>query len=189
MIKLKEIVQAIRPRIVLRFWEGAGELLKIAKIHDKWWDSVKGWTNWLPQQIDVMKAPIELVNMLAYERDIERFPGEPQELYRKRVKYAFVNSRDAGTVAGFFRIWKRLGLGKLEQNERIKGQDWDIVELSVDDEIFSKYQHLFDLIIRKYGRTCRRYRITTKTIQPLGLRSFGVGFSTTNTLAKAKGTA
>lgn len=31
-----------RPRIELRFWQAAGDLLKLAALGDRWWDLVQG---------------------------------------------------------------------------------------------------------------------------------------------------
>ena len=185
-MKIKNIIQVIRPSISLRFWESAGELSKIAAIHEKWWNKVQSWIDWLPKQIDVESAPLQIVNLIAYQRDIERFSNEPEELYRKRVKYAFLNAKDAGSVVGFYNIWKRLELGVLEQNERLEGQDWDIIELVVNEKILSQYQYLLGMIIEKYGRTCRRYVLATNLTQPAGVRSFAFSYVTDNTLATEK---
>lgn len=182
--QLKDNTEPIRPPVDLRFWESAGQMGKIAEIGDKWWDKVQGWLNWLPQQIDVDNAPIELVNLIAYQRDISRFQNEEEQLYRRRVKYAFLNAKSAGEYLGFFEIWQRLQLGMLEQQERISKEDWDVIQLVIDEDIFAKNQQLFDFIIRKYGRTCRRYWYTTQKKQPLGVRAFEFEYEDLKCVAK-----
>ena len=63
------------------------------------------------------------------ERDVTRFTGEPEALFRLRVKFAFINSVDAGSTAGMKRIFERLGVGYVEIEERQPGRDWDVVLL------------------------------------------------------------
>ncbi|EOF6267785.1 hypothetical protein ACK1GW_005077, partial [Salmonella enterica] len=59
--------------------------------------------------------------------------GESLSLYRKRVKYAFINAQDAGSVAGFKAIFERLEIGFVEIQERQPGIDWDIILLRLTD--------------------------------------------------------
>ncbi|EDV6094794.1 hypothetical protein AA490_005094, partial [Salmonella enterica subsp. enterica] len=67
-----------------------------------------------------------ILNLIAWQYDISRFDGESLPLYRKRVKYAFINAQDAGSVAGFKAIFERLEIGFVEIQERQPGIDWDI---------------------------------------------------------------
>lgn len=152
-----------RPIINLKFWEGEGELSKLASIGEQWWDKVETWLNWLGGQSDMQTAPLEIVNLIAWQRDVTRLNGESELMYRKRVKYALANAKDSGTKAGFARIWQRLGLGTLEQRERIEGQDWDIIGLTIDETTIGEYQGILETIIRQYGRTCRRYTLETRS--------------------------
>lgn len=87
-----------------------------------------------------------------------RFDGEPLDLYRKRVKWAYFNARDAGDVAGFKRIFERLGLGWCELHERQADTDWDVITVEVTDSDAANNQALMMELIQHYGRTCRRYR-------------------------------
>lgn len=165
-----------RPAINLRFWEGEGELSKLASVGEQWWDKVETWLNWLGGQSDMETAPLEIVNLIAWQRDITRLSNESEEMYRKRVKYALANAKDSSTKAGFTRIWQRLGLGTLEQRERIEGEDWDVIGLTIDEETIGEYQGILETIIRQYGRTCRRYTLETQTeiLLTVGVYDFSV---------------
>nr|AAQ95757.1 ORF34-like protein [Aeromonas hydrophila] len=99
-----------------------------------------------------------MLALLAWERDITRFKGEPLALFRKRVKYAFINARDSGEVAGFKRIFERLGIGWCELHERQDGTPWDVITIEVADSALTQNQQLMETLIQHYGRTCRRYR-------------------------------
>lgn len=175
-----------RPRITLKFWEGAGDLLKLAGVFDAWWDKVQSWLKWLTLQVDADTAPLILVNLLAWQRDVDRFPGEPETLYRKRVKFALANALDAGCSAGFSQIWERLGLGYLGQDERLDPVDWDVIALEMTENMISEQPELLEIIIRKYGRTCRRYSFTTITPVTCGVRAFDFDGATLVSVAKAQ---
>ncbi len=108
---------------------------------------------------------------LAYDRDITRFDGEPLSLFRKRVAYAFINARDAGSVEGFINIFERLGIGYVELLERQPGIDWDVIQVRVTDSQVSDNTQLMIQIIRKYGRTCRRYQFEVITSESLAIRA------------------
>ncbi|OXS14013.1 phage tail protein [Zobellella denitrificans] len=122
------------------------------------WQLIRARLLWPLQQLDALTCTEPMLNLLAWERDIRRFRGEPLELYRKRVKYAFANARDAGETAGFKRIFERLGIGWVEIAERMPGVDWDVINIRVTDSAIARKQDLMQVLIEHYGRTCRRYR-------------------------------
>lgn len=153
--------------MALPFWMSKGEPGKLLAVMRRFWAEVYGWITWPVNQFDPLVCPEPLLNLLAYDRDITRFDSEPLDLFRKRVAYAFVNASDAGSVAGFMAIFERLGIGTVELLERQPGQDWDVIIARVTDSQIADNSDLLLEIIRKYGRTCRRYRfevITTKTL-------------------------
>lgn len=143
--------------IKLPFWMDKGELHKIALLFNRWWVLAKRLITMPLAILDEENCGERLLNLIAYSRDIERFPGEPLELYRKRVKYAFINAKDAGSKAGFIRIFARLGIGTVEIDERFDPVNWDVIRIRVSDRQLAENKELMNLIIRKYGRTCRRY--------------------------------
>lgn len=147
--------------IVLDFWMSKSNTIALAKTMNRWFLYARDLMNWPLQQFDVDTAAIFIVDLIAWERDIQRFNAEPEWLYRKRVKFAYANARDAGTRAGFKRIWQRMELGEVEIYERMEGEDWDIVQLAVPTRTISDNPELLNIIIEKYGRTCRRYQLHT----------------------------
>ena len=111
---------------------------------------------WLEQQ-DESQSALPILDLLAWERSINRLDGESVELYSLRIKHAVANSEDAGFGIGMERIFKRLGFGYIEINERVAGFDWDMVEIAMIEDEFTANQDLVKELIRQYGRTCRRY--------------------------------
>lgn len=155
------------PEINLPVWMNKGDPLRLAAAAKTWWLRVAGWLTFPLAQIDVDTCDERLLDLLAYQRDIERFNDEPLGLFRLRVKFAFINARDAGSVAGFIAIFDRLGVGQVTLRERQAGIDWDVITVELTDSQIADNPELLMQIIRKYGRTCRRYRfevITTGNI-------------------------
>ncbi|CQJ44947.1 hypothetical protein [Yersinia rohdei] len=138
-------------------WMDKGEANKLLRVCRQWWQWVHGWLIWPLNQLDAATCTVPLLNVLAYQRDINRFDGEPLSLYRKRVEYAFINARDAGSVAGFAAIFLRLGIGEIVQLERQPAIDWDVILIRVNDTQIAENNTLMMALIRQYGRTCRRY--------------------------------
>ncbi len=119
---------------------------------------IKGWMTYPLNQSAPLTCSESLLNLMAWDRDITRFSGEPLSLYRKRVKYAAINAKDAGTVAGFKAIFARLGIGIAAFKER-QNEDWDIVTIEMTDNDLSANSALVQTLVEQYGLTCRRYRV------------------------------
>ena len=111
---------------------------------------------WPLTQSDPLTCSVELLHLLAWERRITRFRDEPLWLFRKRVAFAFVNAKDAGSTQGFINIFNRLGVPVLSIAERQPDKDWDVISIEIDDTTVSSAA-LMATIIQDYGRTCRRY--------------------------------
>lgn len=154
-------------KLELPFWLDGQELAKLRAAAQGWWEKVEGWLRWPLLQMDAETCHTTVLDLLAWQRDITRFRAEPEALYRLRVKYAFVNAVDAGSVAGFKRIMQRLGVGYIEIEERLPDRDWDVVMLRLSDSQLSKNPDLLGVLIQQYGRTCRRYEFVTITPLPL----------------------
>ncbi|MDW1615049.1 phage tail protein [Vibrio sp. Vb2853] len=131
------------------------------------WNKVRGYLLYPLRQLDPMTCSERLLKLLAWDRDITRFKEEPTALFRKRVKYAFANARDAGEVAGFVKIFERLGVGYVEIEERTPDRDWDVILIHLSDGQFSDNQALIAQLLQQYGRTCRRYEYQLITNTPL----------------------
>ncbi|ELM3614822.1 phage tail protein [Aeromonas sobria] len=138
--------------------DGVQEPAFLAKGIMAFWRRMRGWLLQPLAQQDPLTCSEAMLSLLAWERDITRFKGEPLDLFRKRVKYAFINAQDSGEVAGFKRIFERLGIGWCELHERQDGTPWDVITIEVDDSALTQNQQLMETLIQHYGRTCRRYR-------------------------------
>lgn len=148
-------------------WMDKGDPARLLRACVKFWSQAYEWITWPLRQFDPLTCAEPLLNLIAWERDIERFNGEPLRLFRARVNYAFINAQQAGEVAGFIAIFERLGIGYVELLERQEGQDWDVITVRVTDSQISDNSDLLLEIIRKYGRTCRRYQFEVITTLPL----------------------
>ncbi|HGM5489905.1 TPA: hypothetical protein ACKP1B_001510 [Serratia fonticola] len=144
--------------ITLPSWLNLGEVKKLAAAATRFWLKVKGWISWPLAQTDPLTCTLSMLNLIAYQRDITRFDGEPLWLYRKRVNFAFLNAQDSGSLVGFYRIFQRLGVGEIIQLERQPGIDWDVIIIRMNDSQLASNSALIQEIIRQYGRTCRRYQ-------------------------------
>lgn len=152
-------------------WMRKGEPEKLLSAARRFWAQVYGWITWPVSQFDPLTCSEPLLNLLAYDRDITRFNGEPLSLFRRRVAFAFINARDAGSVAGFISIFERLGIGYVELVERQPGIDWDVIQVRVSDSQIADNAQLLLQIIQQYGRTCRRYQFEVITSQPFAIRA------------------
>lgn len=110
------------------------------------------------RQLDPLTCSEAMLSLIAWDRGINRFASEPLVLYRKRVKYAFENARDAGDAAGFRRIFHRLGVGIVDIYERRENEPWDVITIELSDGELATNATLLQTLIQHYGRTCRRYR-------------------------------
>lgn len=157
--------------LLLPSWMNEGEPAKLLKACGTFWTMIAGWVTWPLQQFDPLTCAEPLLNLLAYDRDITRFNGEPLTLFRKRVAYAFINAQGAGEIAGFIAIFERLGIGYVELLERQAGIDWDVIIVRVTDSQIANNADLLLQIIRQYGRTCRRYQFEVITTTGLRIRA------------------
>jgi len=157
-------------KLKLPFWLEGVELSKLRDAAQAWWTRVQSWMNWPLLQLDAETCHLTVLDLLAWQRDIQRFQGEPESLYRKRVKYAFINAVDAGSTSGTVRIFQRLGVGYVEIEERFDNENWDVVRLYLTDSQLSANPVLLRVLMQQYGRTCRRYEFATITPVTLGMR-------------------
>lgn len=153
---------------------GRGELAKFARAMRNYWEHVRAAFEIPLQQHDPLTAPIALVNILAWQREIERLGQEPEALFRIRVAHAYGFARDAGTIAGWEDMFEKLGYPHIGQDERLANVDWDVISLKIRDGDLTNVPKLLDTVIRQYGRTCRRYQYTSYVEMPLAARSKNV---------------
>lgn len=148
------------------FWMNGPNAQALCHAAQRWFQKLGDAAIWPVRQCDPMTSSLPVLDLLAWQRGIARFAGEPERLYRLRVAYAYANGRDAGQTTGWQRILERLellGPGELTLAERMPDQDWDIVGIELSDQRLSELQEvLFRVMIPDYGRTCRRYTPVTR---------------------------
>jgi hypothetical protein len=162
-------------KLNLPFWLDGPQLAKLKAAAQSWWEKVEGWMQWPLLQMDAETCHLTILDLLAWQQDISRFKDEPENLYRLRIKFAFINAVDAGSTAGLKRILQRLGVGYVEIDERMPDRDWDVVLLRLSDSQLSQNPELLRVLVQQYGRTCRRYDFVT--ITPVSLRIVAVDFN------------
>ncbi|MGL1932176.1 MAG: phage tail protein [Desulfotalea sp.] len=167
----------------LPIWLNKGEIVKLATACHRWFLLLQSWAKWPLMQLDPLKCTEACLELIAYQRDIDRFKDEPLYLYRLRVAYAYINARDAGSVVGFKRIFSRLGIGYVEIEERMDGMDWDIIHLTMSNTQLAENSLLLDTLIQHYGRTCRRYGWKIVTPLPVELQIVEFSNETITSLA------
>jgi hypothetical protein len=145
------------PEFKLPVWMNKGEVKKLADTAYKWFSKIGNWGLWPLRQLDPMECSEGVLNLLAWQRDVTRFRYEPLSLFRLRVAHAYANAVDAGSVEGFKRIFRRLGVGEVEIEERIDGLDWDVIRVRLENDQLTGNGGLINSIIKYYRRTCRRY--------------------------------
>jgi len=156
-------------KLSLPFWLDGPQLGRLKAAAQSWWTLAEGWLRWPLLQMDAETCHLTILDLMAWQRDITRFKGEPESLYRLRVKFAFINAVDAGSTAGMKRILQRLGVGYVEIEERLPGRDWDVVLLHLTNTQLAQNQELLRVLMEQYGRTCRRYEFLTITELPIGV--------------------
>lgn len=161
------------PEVSLPFWFSGSEVSKLASAAVTWFQRLMEWAMWPAQQMDPEACGVRVLKLIAWQRDIDRFSGEPLSLFRLRVKYAYANAKDAGSIVGFKRIFERLGIGYVELDERMEDRDWDVIGVRLQDTQIAENQELLTEIIQHYGRTCRRYEWTVITPLTVAMRAGG----------------
>lgn len=146
------------PDFRLPVWLDHGEAARLRLALTGYWHRIYRCVRWPLSQTDPLTCIVPLLELIAWQYDIKRFNGEPLEMFRRRVKLAFINAQDAGSTQGFRQIFRRLKIGEISVSERVPGIDWDVILLTVSAGQISLNPWLLQIIVRQYGRTCRRYR-------------------------------
>lgn len=144
-------------KITLPTWLSGANAVALSDAATAYWEKVESYLLWWLEQMHSETDSLPILDLLAWERGIERIDGESVALYSKRVKHGIANSKDAGSSIGMEQIFKRLGFGYVQFNERMDGFDWDMIEVAMLESEYSGKQDLVQSILKQYGRTCRRY--------------------------------
>jgi hypothetical protein len=169
----------------LPYWlaRQGSELDKLRKGAVRFWQRFADMLAFPSKQLDPMTADLEIVHLLAWERDIEQIPSETELMYRTRVKYALPFAKGAGSKSGWIDMFKKLGMPWITIDERFSETDWDVVDLQLLDADVGSNQNLINYICRQYGRTTRRYQYTT--IAKMAVMSPPKNFDNHNDLSMA----
>lgn len=172
------------PSINLKWWMGQGELAKLARAFTNYWQIVQRALEFPLQKHDAKNAPIAIVDLLAWQRDVQRLEKEPESIYRTRVANAYSFARHGGETRGFYRMFETLGVGWCEIKERQDAAQWDVVTIETGAGDIANKSYLMNAIIRQYGRTCRRYQFNVSFPEILNIHH--VAFSHSQQIYTAK---
>jgi hypothetical protein len=170
--------------IKLPVWLNSTNISKLKQAAFLFWQKAEVWVYRLAEQVDANKNELQLLDLIAWERTISRAQDEPLWLYRLRVKHAFINQRESGSRIGLLSIFKRLGIEIVDIQERVDGEDFDVINIMITEGQWSQYQNVLDIIVRKYGRSCRRYRWLTVTNSKINIRAGVMSHESTHLTAK-----
>jgi len=145
-------------------WLNKGYAEKIMKAANGYWGNTKNWLVWAVNQKNEQKSLEPILSLLAWERLTDRLSKEPLELFRNRVQHALVNTVEAGEISSISDLFNRLGIDVIKVTERIENRDWDIIAIDFSSHTVSKYGDVLPELIQLYGRACRRYEFTVKTV-------------------------
>ncbi len=149
-----------------------------------WFAQVETWTNWPLQQLDAENCHLDLLDAIAYQRYVRAIEGEPIELYRLRIHTAFLNAQDAGTTPGLRKILDRLGISVVGVQQNIQGRHWAVVEVEIEDGVFSQYGAVLQEIMASYGRLCRTYEMKVNSRLSMNVRVATSRFISKTVIAK-----
>lgn len=144
-------------KLDLPFWLNGARIQTIKRTVVRWWSQAQEWLR-IPLDLgDATTAPLTIVDLYAFQRNISRYPQESEWLYRLRVQHALLNARDAGTIAGTKRIFERLRLPISPIEQRLPGYDWDMLRLTIPLDLYHEHRIGLNIVLREYRRTCRRW--------------------------------
>lgn len=151
------------PDLKLPVWMSGKNTQALKRVAIAWWQQVEMWLKTPLDLGNALDAPIAIVDLLAYQRNVNRYRNEPEWLYRLRTHFAFLNAKDAGTGAGMKRIFERLEMPVFGIDERIEGYDWDMLRLRAGVDTYTKHRTALDIVLTEYRRTCRRWIIDVES--------------------------
>ncbi|CAH8242124.1 conserved hypothetical protein [Vibrio aestuarianus] len=172
------------PPIKFKYWMGRGELAKFANALRNYWLRVDEALRMPLKKHDPLTAPIGIVRLMAWERDIEPLEREDEMIFRIRVANAYSFARHGGETAGFKNMFGKLGVDWVEIHEREDQEQWDVVTIETADSDLAQKNWLMNAMIRQYGRTCRRYQFNVT--YPVTLKMIAAAFGHRFNLHSAK---
>ncbi|MUK91576.1 hypothetical protein GNP80_03805 [Aliivibrio fischeri] len=141
-----------------KYWMNRGELAKFTVALHNYWLRVEEVLRMPLAKHDPLTAPIGIVRLMAWERDIEPLDREDEMIFRIRVANAYSFASHGGETAGFKNMFGKFGVDWVEIHEREDQEQWDVVTIETADSDLAQKNWLMNALIRQYGRTCRRYQ-------------------------------
>lgn len=146
----------------LPIWIVGDDANRLAQATEQYWLKLYEQLNWWLATQRSTTAHESILDLLAWERGIERLPGEPLDMYATRVQLAHINAMEAGSAAGLEQIFRRLGI-LAEVREKVPGLEWDQIQVSMQEQNFAGRERMIMELIETYGKTCRRYVLNVLT--------------------------
>jgi len=147
----------------LPIWMDGSNAQAFKEIMSNWWEQVGLWARLPNTTFDVLECDLEFVNLIAFQRGIDRYAGEDEGFYRLRVYHALRNARAAGTPSGTQQILSNLRLPTASFDERVSKYEWDTTKVTFSGREFVPLADEIRFALDFYWRTCRRYHIALNT--------------------------
>lgn len=149
----------------LPIWMDGPNARAFKSLMTNWWEQVGLWARLPVTTFDVLTCDIRFVDLIAYQRGIDRYAGELEGFYRLRVHHAWRNAIAAGTPAGMTQVFDNLALPVPEFTERLPQYDWDMTKVRIPSRDYAdatlREQIHFTLSV--YWQTCRRFVVVQRT--------------------------
>lgn len=149
----------------LPIWMDGSNVQAFKSIMSEWWDQVGKWATFGRTSFDVLTCAIEFVDLIAFQRGIDRYAGEAEGFYRLRVHHALRNARSAGTPAGMKKVFENLQLPQPEFLERLPQYDWDMTKVRIPSRDYADatLREQIHFTLSAYWQTCRRFIVAQRT--------------------------
>ena len=149
----------MKPTYALPFWMNGPRAQSLVRTSKRWWELAESYIRLPLTTFDVLTCELGFVDLIAYQRGIDRYAGESEHFYRLRVHHALRNAQVAGTPVGMAQIFSNLELPTPTFKERMPNRDWDMTRVTFSGRDYARLHVEIDFILRAYWRTCRRFEI------------------------------
>lgn len=151
------------PTIKLPCWLSGDNVQALKRVSERWWNTCADYIRLPLTTFDPLTCELAFVDLLAFQRGIDRTACETEYHYRLRVHHAMRNARAAGTPAGMNTIFRNLELPEAEYLERSPEYEWDMTKLTFPSRDYVSLRCEIDHALNTYWRTCRRFAVHQKT--------------------------
>lgn len=149
----------------LPLWMDGANAQAFKSLMNQWWGKVGVWADFGSTSFDVLTCALEFVDLIAFQRGIDRYAGEAEGFYRLRVHHALRNARAAGTPAGMTKVFENLQFPKPEFIERLPQYDWDMTKVRIPSRDYADatLREQIHFTLSAYWQTCRRFIVAQRT--------------------------